>query len=141
MYVKKSSIIRTISVLMLSLAGISAGFGQAPARTPSPSATQTHRVPATTASVRGTIVDPTGALIPGATVNLMTPSGSVVATTASDTAGAYTFPNLTPGNYVIHAEFAGFAPVSVPAFAVTAGQIKHIEISMSTVVEQQSVTV
>jgi hypothetical protein len=42
---------------------------------------------------------------------------------------------------VIHAEFTGFAPVSVPAFQVTAGQTKHIEISMSTVIEQQSVTV
>ncbi len=141
MYVRTSSIIRTISVLVLGLAGVSAGLGQAPARTPSPSTAQAHRVPVTTATVRGAIADPTGALIPGATVKLSTSTGTVVATTASDAAGAYTFPNLAPGTYVVHAEFTGFAPVSVPAFAVTAGQIKHIEIAMSTVVEQQSVTV
>jgi hypothetical protein len=90
--------------------------------------------------VRGTIADPTGALIPGATVNLIS-SGAVLATTTSDTSGIYTFANVAPGTYTVHAEFPGFAPVSVPAFQVAAAQIKHIEISMSTVVEQQSVTV
>ena len=64
-----------------------------------------------------------------------------MATTTSDTSGTYSFANVAPGSYSIHADFPGFAPVSVPAFAVTAGQIKHIEIAMSTVVEQQSVTV
>jgi hypothetical protein len=91
--------------------------------------------------VRGTIADPTGALIPGAKVNLISSTGAVLATTTSDTSGTYAFPNLAAGTYVVHAEFAGFAPVSVPAFQVTAGQMKHIEISMSTVIEQQSVTV
>ena len=141
----RSSNIRIFSVLTLGLAGVLAGFGQsqtpAPVRTPSPTTTQAHRAPATTATVRGTIADPTGALIPGAKVDLTGPSGSVVATTTSDTSGTYSFANLAPGTYSIHADFPGFAPVSVPAFAVTAGQIKHIEIAMSTVVEQQSVTV
>lgn len=142
MYVRKRSWIRRISVLVLCLAGVLAGFAQAPARTPSStSAPQAHRVPVTTATVRGTIADPTGALIPGATVNLMRSTGAVVATTTSDTAGVYIFPNLAAGTYTIHAEFTGFAPVAVAAFTVAAGQIKHVEIAMSTVVEQQSVTV
>src|SRR5665213_355954 len=141
----RSSNIRIFSVLALGLAGVLAGFGQsqspAPVRTPSPTTTQARRAPATTATVRGTIADPTGALIPGAKVDLTGPSGTVVATTTSDTSGTYSFTNLAPGTYSVHADFAGFAPVAVPVFAVTAGQVKRIEIAMSTVVEQQSVTV
>jgi len=141
----RSSNIRIFSVLALGLAGVLAGFGQsqtpAPVRTPSPGTTQARRAPVATATVRGTIADPTGALIPGAKVNLTGPTGTVVATTTSDTSGTYTFANLAPGTYSVHADFAGFAPVAVPVFAVTAGQVKRIEIAMSTVVEQQSVTV
>jgi hypothetical protein len=142
-YVRSSNFISTLSVLILGLAGALAGNGQAqaPTRTTSPTTTQARRAPSTTASVRGTIADPTGALIPGATVSLTTSTGTVVATTTSDSSGTYAFLNLGPGTYVVHAEFAGFAPASVPAFQMTAGQAKHIEISMSTVVESQSVTV
>jgi len=142
-HVRSSKFIRTLSVLTLGLAGALAAFGQvqtpAPIRTPSATSTPARKAP-TTSTVRGTIADPTGALIPGATVNL-TAAGSVVATTTSDASGVYAFTNLAPGTYAVHAEFAGFAPVSVPSFSVTAAQIKHVEISMSTVVEQQSVTV
>ena len=143
MHVRTSNIIRTLSVLTLALAGVLAGNGQtqAPARTTSPTTTQTRRAPATTASVHGTIADPTGALIPGATVRLTSPTGAVVATTTSDASGTYSFPSLAPGTYAVHAEFTGFAPASVPAFQIASGQAKRIEISMSTVVEQQSVTV
>ena len=144
-YVRSSKFIRTVSVSTMALATILAGFGQAqtpaPVRTPSPTTTQARKVPVTTATVRGTIADPTGALIPGATVNLINPNGTVVATTTSDASGTYAFSTLPPGTYSLHTEFPGFAPVSVAAFPVTAGQIKHVEISMSTVVEQQSVTV
>jgi uncharacterized membrane protein YgcG len=144
-YVRSSKFIRTVSVSTLAAAAFLAGLGQAqtpaPVRTPSPTTTQARRVPVSTATVRGTIADPTGALIPGATVNLINPSGTVVATTTSDASGTYAFSILPPGTYSLHTEFPGFAPVSVAAFPVTAGQIKHVEISMSTVVEQQSVTV
>ena len=62
-------------------------------------------------------------------------------TTTSDSAGAYQVNGLAPGGYQIGAVFEGFAPVSSPAFQLAAGQVKHVEISMATVVEQQSVTV
>lgn len=145
MHVRSSKFIRKLSVLTLGLAGVLTAFGQVqtpePVRTPSQTTAQARRAPVTTASVRGTIADPTGALIPGATVNLISGGRSVVATTTSDASGAYAFSNLPPGTYSVHAEFPGFAPVSVPAFTVAAAQIKHVEISMSTVVEEQSVTV
>lgn len=140
MYVRASSKSRTLIVLVLGIAGILSGYAQAPEKTPSP-ATQARRAPAAAATVRGTISDPTGALIPGAAVNLTTAAGAEVTSSVSDSSGAYVFPNVAPGSYAVHAQFSGFAPVSVPAFAVTAGQIKHIEITMSTVVEEQSVTV
>ena len=148
MYVRASNTIRTISAFILGLASVLASNGQTPAptRTPSPTtpsaaAAPARKASATTSSIRGTIADPTGALIPGATVNLVGPTGSVIGTATSDTSGSYSFPSVVPGTYSVHAAFAGFAPVTVPAFTVIAGQVKRIDISMSTVVEQQSVTV
>jgi hypothetical protein len=138
-YGRLGTSIRILIVIVLGMAGALAASAQAPA-TASPT-TQARRAQVTTATVRGTIADPTGALIPGATVNLVNSSGAAVATTTSDASGTYVFSNLAPGSYVVHAEFPGFAPVSVPAFTVTPGQIKHIEIAMSTVVEEQSITV
>ena len=64
-----------------------------------------------------------------------------MATTTADASGSYAVVGLAPGSYVIHVTTAGFASVSSPAVQLTAGQVKHIEIAMATVVEQQSVTV
>lgn len=127
--------------LTLGLAAVAIVHAQAPARTTPAPATQVRTAQATTATVRGHIADPTGALIPGATVSVAATSGATVASTTSDAAGSYILTGLAPGTYLVHAAFPGFAPVSVPAFALAAGQVKHVEISMSTVVEQQSVTV
>jgi Carboxypeptidase regulatory-like domain len=130
-YVKLQDLIRFLVVFTLGMAGAAVTQAQAPART----------APAATATVHGHIADPTGALIPGAKITVTTAAGAAVTTTTSDSAGAYVVNGLAPGGYVIHAAFEGFAPVSSPVVQLTAGQMKLVEISMATVVEQQNVTV
>ena len=50
------------------------------------------------ATVHGTVADPTGAVIPGATVTLTPASGkAIVVTTQGD--GSYTIPSVSPGLY------------------------------------------
>ena len=96
---------------------------------------------AATATVRGHVTDPTGALIPGAKITITTLAGAAVTTTTADAAGAYVVNGLAPGGYLIRAAVEGYAPVPLPAIQLTAGQSKRVDISMTTVVALQTVTV
>lgn len=55
-----------------------------------------------TASLHGTVTDPTGAVIPNATVTITDPSG-VFRTASSDRNGNYSFSQLPPGRYTLGA--------------------------------------
>jgi hypothetical protein len=105
------------------------------AQTPATSA------PAATATLRGHVADPTGALIPGTKITIATPAGTAVSNATADASGSYAVNGLKPGSYIVQAFFAGFAPFTSPAIQLAAGQIKRVDISMALQVEQQSVTV
>jgi outer membrane receptor protein involved in Fe transport len=62
---------------------------------------------AQSAQVTGTVVDETGAGVPGANVQLTGPATRALAT--SGTGGAYTFSNVVPGTYELTATIVGFA--------------------------------
>jgi hypothetical protein len=129
---------RFLFFLALGFSGVLTAQAQTPTppvQAPAPSA------PAATATVRGHISDPTGALIPGAKITIATSAGAAVSTTTADSAGGYVVNGLAPGGYIVQAGFAGFAPFASPAIQLAAGQIKRVDISMAMEVEQQSVTV
>src|SRR5438067_2373675 len=56
----------------------------------------------------GTVIDGSGALIPGVTITATAVETGVVATTLTNEAGAYTLANLLPGKYTIAAALSGF---------------------------------
>ena len=56
----------------------------------------------------GVVTDPSGAVIAGANVKLLDENGSIVAQTATDSGGNYSFASLSPGNYRVQTERAGF---------------------------------
>ena len=159
MYSKLHSFHGFLIVLALGFAGALTAQGQTPTppvqppsplQTPAPAATpatpaaampSAPAAPVTTAILRGHIADPTGALIPGATVTISTSAGTAVTTTAADSAGAYHVDGLAPGGYIVQASFAGFAPFQSPTISLTAGQIKRVDISMAIEMEQQSIEV
>lgn len=91
--------------------------------------------------LRGHIVDPSGALIPGAKVTVLNATGKVVASATANSAGAYEVNGLTPGTYVVQAEFNGFAPFQSQGIALGAGQSKRVDITMAIQVAQQNVVV
>ena len=127
------------------MAGVFAAQAQTPAApATSPAVTSgiaAQATPAATAALRGHIADPSGALIPGATITIVTPAGTTVRTTASDATGDYAVTGLTPGSYIVQTNVEGFAPFTSPAIPLAAGQVKRVDISMAMVVEQQSVVV
>ncbi len=62
-----------------------------------------------TGTVRGTMTDDSGAVIPAANVTL---TGNGVTKTAQTQAdGTYMFQGLAPGQYTVKVAFPGFAPV------------------------------
>ena len=63
--------------------------------------------------VTGVVQDQTGAVLPGATVDLATSSGVVVQTTVTDGAGAFRFDKAPAGQYQVRARFEGFAAASI----------------------------
>jgi iron complex outermembrane receptor protein len=61
------------------------------------------------ASLSGTVNDPQGRAVPGATVTLFSQSGAAGNNTTTDRLGAYHFDALPDGAYVLRAEAPGFA--------------------------------
>lgn len=59
-------------------------------------------------SLRGVVTDASGAAIPGAAVKLMDENNSIIAQTATDGEGNYSFSSLAPGNYRVQTEHQGF---------------------------------
>jgi hypothetical protein len=125
----------------LALTCALAASAQGPSPRNNEVAGQAAAAPATAAVLHGHIADPTGALIPGATVTVLNASGKVVATTKADAEGAYQVRGLAPGSYTIRAEFAGFAVFQSPAIAVAEGQSKRVDVTMAIQMEQQNVVV
>jgi hypothetical protein len=66
-------------------------------------------------SVRGTITDPSGAVVAGAEVTLRSEANAVHISHPTDANGAYTFPQIPAGTYTIVVKSAGFAEQSKKA--------------------------
>src|SRR5438477_1296952 len=60
------------------------------------------------ASIAGTISDPSGSAVPGAKVHLRNMGTNYTRDATSNSTGAYKFDNLLPGTYEITAEVSGF---------------------------------
>lgn len=66
-------------------------------------------------SLRGTITDPSGALIPGASVTIENNSTGLKSSQTASGSGEYQFQQIPPGTYVITANGSGFSPQSKQA--------------------------
>jgi hypothetical protein len=93
---------------------------------------------ASTGTVKGVLMDDSGAVIPAASVSL---SGNGVSRTAQSQAdGSYSFVGLAPGQYNVTVNFTGFAPFS-KMVAVTAGSAAQLPIQLTIKAETQEVMV
>jgi hypothetical protein len=67
-----------------------------------------HPAATTGSTLSGTITDPAGAVISGATVTATNSSGALVGSATTDSRGQYRLEDLAPGNYRIEAQARGF---------------------------------
>ena len=103
----------------------------------------TVRLFAQTASgaLRGVVSDPSGAVVPQATISLTTPQGKSVSTTTSNREGLYELRGIAPGSYNVNATAKGFAVFGRENVTVVAGQAQRLDIALDIEVQQQNVTV
>lgn len=112
----------------------------APVQTPQSTSSVANQ-PAANGTLHGHIADQTGALIPGAQVTVTTADGKAVGNSTADAAGSFQVRGLPAGNYVIQADFEGFAPFVSSPISLAAGQIKNVDIKMAIEAAQQQVVV
>ena len=72
--------------------------------------------------VTGTITDPTGAVVPGATVIITNVGTNISQTTSTGSDGSYRFSLVPPGTYTIEVKAANFGGVRVSGIVVEASQ-------------------
>jgi iron complex outermembrane receptor protein len=94
------------------------------------------------ASITGTVKDPQGQPIPGATLTLFSSTGAAGSATTSDSAGGYRFEGLPKGDYLLRAAAPGFALFLVEDIHLSAGAVETREVALqvSGVREQVVVT-
>ncbi|HEX4784677.1 MAG TPA: TonB-dependent receptor [Candidatus Sulfotelmatobacter sp.] len=92
-----------------------------------------------TASVTGTITDPSGAAVPGATVTVTSLERGVTFTDVSNDSGLYRIAQLPVGTYTLKVEKSGFALASHAPFVLAVNQVARVDVPMK--VGQTSETV
>ncbi len=93
------------------------------------------------AAIQGTVTDPTGAIIPGATVTVTNQATGVSKTVQSSGNGFYRVSELPPGSYKVHAEMSGFASSDTENVQVAAEQPRGFNIQLKTGAVTQTVQV
>jgi Carboxypeptidase regulatory-like domain len=84
-----------------------------------------------TASLRGTIADPSGAVIPGATVTIKSADNGSTRKGATDANGEYSFLQVAPGSYKLVAEKAGFATMTKEDIKLLVNTPETLDLRMS----------
>ena len=75
-----------------------------------------------TGTILGQITDPTGAVVPGATVTATNVDTTFTRTGTSNAQGSYRFPAMPVGNYRIEVSKQGFKTVQAAGLVVSVGQ-------------------
>ncbi len=96
---------------------------------------------ATTGSIDGTLKDPSGAVIPGATVTATNKAQGIQTRAATDAKGVYTFPSLPVGRYDLKAEAPGFKTQTRNDVAVDLDAVVHIDLALEMAEKVQEVNV
>ena len=92
-------------------------------------------------AINGTVTDPSGALVPGASVKATAKATSVVHSTVTTSEGQFAFQDIPPGKYTITVSASGFSAVTVDDVEVAAGQIYTLPVTLKIGQEATNVEV
>jgi hypothetical protein len=82
------------------------------------------------ARIVGTVSDPSGAVIPGASISLTSEQTGLINKTTANATGAFVINQLRPATYTLKAEAPGMAPAEYRNIALQVGQERSLNISL-----------
>ena len=95
----------------------------------------------TTARVTGTVTDPSGAVLPGATITIREADTNATRTITTAENGDYAVTQLTPGKYSLTVEKQGFGSYQQNDIVLVIGQVAEINVQLQVGSQAQKVTV
>ena len=94
-----------------------------------------------TATIVGTVTDPTGAVVPNAQLTITDLENGFIRTTTSNTTGNYSAPELSPGKYQIKVEASGFKTYDQKDITLDVGSTVRVNPALQVGTVGQTVTV
>ena len=91
--------------------------------------------------ITGTITDPTGAVVPGATVTITNVGTNISQSTTTGGDGSYRFSLVPPGAYTIEVKAANFAAVRASGVVVEASQVVPFSVKLELAKASQIIEV
>ena len=85
------------------------------------------------AAVSGRVVDPSGAVTPGASVSIENVATGSIAKGVTNAVGFYSIPNLPPGTYEIKTSAPGFATEVRSGITLTVGEELVLNVSKGSI--------
>ena len=94
-----------------------------------------------TGELRGRVLDPQGAVVPGVTVVARDANSGLFRETVTTADGTFFFSGIRPGRYAVSAELPGFKKVTRPDVVVEVGKTMAVDLRLEVGALEQSVTI
>lgn len=91
--------------------------------------------------ITGTVTDPSGAVVPGATVTIVNQGTAIQRTETTDPQGVYRFELADVGTYTLRVSSSGFANYEATGLVLTVGQTVTSDVRLEVAKTAQTVTV
>ena len=92
-------------------------------------------------SITGTLVDPSGAIIPGASVIISSPETGLRQIVSTNSEGFFSCPELEPGTYQVEVHMSGFGPLVESEVRVNTSQVLALKLKLELGQQATTVTV
>ena len=99
------------------------------------------QIATTTATISGTVTDPTGAVVANASVLLNSAEKAVAHSFTTDTAGRYLFSQLPPSTYTLTVKVNGFQTYRQSGIQLSAAESATQNVALTVGSEAESVTI
>jgi len=97
--------------------------------------------PSTGAKLSGTVLDPNGAVVPGASVTLHSETTGIEQSATSDASGRYQFLLVPAGQYTLSVQAPGFGKLTNTGIILTVGQVANLPVALQLAGVSAEITV
>jgi len=94
-----------------------------------------------TATIRGAVTDPTGAVVPGANVSVKGEDTGFTRSTLTNSSGLYSFTELPIGTYTVEVGLAGFKSSVIKGVTLNVADLRAVDVRLEAGTVSENVTV